>query len=86
MIYSSGSTSTFRATKALLVSSSPNITIAPRTVETSDPSELDESYLKVELNLENIGEVVRETEDKKPFARPKGPARRRIGGAVLNGT
>lgn len=78
MVYSSGSTSTFRAAKALLVSSSPNITIAPRTVETSDPSELDESYLKAELNLENIGEVmVRETEDKKPFARPKGPARRR---------
>lgn len=78
MVYSSGSTSTFRAAKALLISSSPNITIAPRTVETSDTSELDESYLKAELNLENIGEgMVRETEDKKPFAKPKGPARRR---------
>jgi twinfilin-like protein len=62
--------------------------LASRKIETSDPKELNEAYLITELGLlgtgpstsgENSGAVTpREVgEEKKPFARPKGPARRR---------
>ncbi|GLB35071.1 putative actin depolymerizing protein [Lyophyllum shimeji] len=83
MIYSSGVSSTFLAGKALLNEASPAIHVASRKIETSDPQELDEAYLKAELGLdvasysEQLVGAPRDGEERKPFARPKGPARKR---------
>lgn len=82
MIYSSGVSSTYENIKALLDNLSPTTHLASRKIETSDPSELDEAYLKAELGFDVLpidGQetVYRNTEEKKPFARPRGPARKR---------
>lgn len=78
MLYSSGSSSVHQAAKSLLASSTS--ILASRKIETSDPKEIDESYLRSELGLTGdvsaSSEVVKEDE-KKPFARPKGPGRKR---------
>lgn len=54
-----------------------------RKIETSDPTELTEDYLKLELGLTDdqssgtgTPQVV-QAGDKQTFARPKGPGRRR---------
>ncbi|TFK76569.1 actin depolymerizing protein [Pluteus cervinus] len=80
MLYSSGSASVFNAIKTLfgevLV---PQSELSSRKIETSDPTELNEAYLRSELGLDNAGEKPQTvvTEEKKPFARPRGPAKRR---------
>ncbi|KAF5386823.1 hypothetical protein D9615_001623 [Tricholomella constricta] len=87
MIYSSGVLTTYLAVKGFLVETSPTAYLAPRKVETSDPRELDEAHLKTELGLDiaSVGaqpaagssNLAREGDEKKAFARPKGPARKR---------
>lgn len=62
--------------------------LATRKIETSDPKELDEAYLMAELGLASSdigadingsrpGMFTEEAGEKKPFARPRGPARKR---------
>ncbi|EAU88317.2 hypothetical protein CC1G_05083 [Coprinopsis cinerea okayama7 len=76
MIYSSASTSTYQASKTILSSSSPTVTLASRKIETSDPKELDEAFLIAELGLgDSAGSVA--PANRQAFARPKGPGRRR---------
>lgn len=81
MVYSSGALFIFRKVKEFLGEES-NFVLAPRKLETSDPTELNERYLKHELSFgegagngsdNNGGEGI----PKPAFARPKGPARRR---------
>jgi twinfilin-like protein len=45
MLYSSGSASVFQTAKSLL----PTLLLSSRKVETSDPHELDASFLRAEL-------------------------------------
>ncbi|KAG6911437.1 hypothetical protein DXG01_014511 [Tephrocybe rancida] len=73
MFYSSGVATTYLATKVLL----PPGALAARKIETSDPTELDEQYLREELGLDLDAPPLEVQEEKKAFARPKGPARRR---------
>lgn len=74
MVYASGVSSAFTHARSLL----PAGSLANRKVETSDPGELDEAYLKSELGIGEGGSTpVTEVEEKKAFARPKGPGRRR---------
>ncbi|KAG6854596.1 hypothetical protein C0991_004198 [Blastosporella zonata] len=84
MIYSSGVSSTYEAAKSLLLNASPTARIASRKIETSDPSELNEAHLRSELGLDSVsvddrlgGSIARDSEEKKAFARPRGPARKR---------
>jgi twinfilin-like protein len=74
MIYSSGSTSTFQTAKDILTSLSPPVTVVSRKVETSDPTELDEEYLKAELGCTDRTAPPAET--SRGFSRPKRPPRR----------
>lgn len=81
MIYSSGSSSVFLAAKAIL----PPGALASRKIETSDPGEINEQLLRTELGL--AGDETPTTtsgtkdsgngDEKKPFARPTGPGRKR---------
>ncbi|KAJ3728671.1 hypothetical protein C8R42DRAFT_706999 [Lentinula raphanica] len=83
MLFSSGCAGVFRSAKTLLAQSPSHLN--PRKVETSDPMELDEVFLKSELGLNNIvptggnGATGKPplADGSKPFAKPKGPARRR---------
>ncbi|KIJ22805.1 hypothetical protein M422DRAFT_786342 [Sphaerobolus stellatus SS14] len=68
MIYSSSLASVVVGVKALGLS-------ITKKVETSNPKEVDERFLRVELGLDEAGEVV-PVEEKKAFAKPRGPARR----------
>jgi twinfilin-like protein len=89
MVYSSGVSSVFLAAKKILLASSTvDIHIAARKIETSDPAEINENFLIAELGLEkrsksqddigHIGHVTHmKTDEQKLFARPKGPGRRR---------
>ncbi|KAF8654072.1 hypothetical protein AX16_003605 [Volvariella volvacea WC 439] len=80
MLYSSGSSSVFQTAKSLFSESTHRSRLASRKVETSDPNELTEACLRAELGLvdENTSAVGTDArEEKKGFARPKGPARRR---------
>jgi twinfilin len=77
MLYSSGSTTTFQAVKNILNSSSVLITVQSRKIETSDPQELNETFLITELGLDLDKESGITAVDSKAFARPKGPPRRR---------
>ncbi|KAK7693694.1 hypothetical protein QCA50_003265 [Cerrena zonata] len=79
MLYSSGARAMFHTAKNLLGVAS----LLERKIETSDPTELTEDYLKLELGLtddQSSGAGTTQpvqAEDKKAFARPKGPGRRR---------
>jgi twinfilin-like protein len=64
MIFSSGVSSVLAAAKDL------GAPIAKK-IETSDPREINESFLRAELGLTGSG-----TEEKRPFAKPRGPARK----------
>lgn len=75
MLYSSGSTTTYNAAKSILASLSPPASIVSRKVETSEPKELDEAYLMTELGFQDQPQPP--TGAPKPFAKPKGPPRRR---------
>ena len=90
MVYSSGVSSVFLTAKGILFASSStaDIHFASRKIETSDPAEINESFLIAELGLEkfsnvsksqdDIGQVTQmKTDDQKLFARPRGPGRRR---------
>lgn len=50
MLYSSGSASVFQTAKSLL----PALLLSPRKVETSDPHELDASFLRAELGQSKV--------------------------------
>ncbi|KAL4065256.1 actin depolymerizing protein [Scleroderma citrinum] len=77
MVYSSGALVIFRESKALLDSTS-NFSLAPRKLETSDPSELSETYLKQELGFSGgPGNNSNDSGTKAAFMRPRGPTRRR---------
>jgi len=83
MVYSSGSSGVFQAAKTLLASSSSHLNA--RKIETSDPAELDEAYLKSELGFnatsaasEGVSAAVKAPlGDNARFAKPRGPARKR---------
>ncbi|KAF5358322.1 hypothetical protein D9756_001670 [Leucocoprinus leucothites] len=86
MLYSTGSGSTQRWAKELLVSTCPTVQFSARKIETSDPQELTENYIVEELGLKgsdpdtlggNGGALSRSNDAPKTFARPKGPPRRR---------
>ena len=68
--------------KGFLESAGTTSTLSSRKVETSDPSELDEKHLVTELGLTGSDAPTAaasgpaDSGDKKPFARPRGPARK----------
>ncbi|KAF8609999.1 actin depolymerizing protein [Ceratobasidium sp. AG-I] len=70
MLYSSGVASFVHDVKAEL-----GITVAKR-LEASDPSELDLAWLRSELTPAGTPAAT-DDGDKKPFAKPRGPARRK---------
>ncbi|KZT28469.1 actin depolymerizing protein [Neolentinus lepideus HHB14362 ss-1] len=73
MIYSSGASGVYTSAKSLI----PNL--AARKVETSDPGELAEAWVKAEigLNAQEDSQPVSQGTSGGGFARPKGPGRRR---------
>jgi twinfilin len=83
MLYSSGMLLVFQAAKSLLEHTSA--TLLPRKIETSDPKEVNEQFLKSALGASFGGEESQRSgastpaqdEQKPMFARPKGPARKR---------
>lgn len=76
MLYSSGSASVYQTAKTLL----PALLLAPRKVETSDPHELDASFLRRELGQSKvpspIGTPGNAVMPGVSFARPGLPKRR----------
>jgi twinfilin-like protein len=87
MVYSSGVSSVFLTAKSIL-SASVDVHFASRKIETSDPAEINESFLITELGLENPQKLTKnsdgsgqamqmKTDDQELFARPRGPGRRR---------
>ncbi|CAE7168490.1 unnamed protein product [Rhizoctonia solani] len=73
MLYSSGVASLVNDVKA-----QAGITVSKR-LESSEPSELDLAWLRNELGSPGSGSATPATEDvKKPFAKPRGPARRKV--------
>ncbi|KAF7778817.1 hypothetical protein Agabi119p4_3162 [Agaricus bisporus var. burnettii] len=85
MLYSSGSGATLHWIKEMVASSAPAVQIASRKIETSDPQELTEEYIIEELRLKvggahvgNNGNGSSSTpNDAQPFAKPRGPSKRR---------
>jgi len=87
MVYSSGVSSTYAEGKLILNSLSPPIAIASRKIETASPEDLNEAYLRDELESVSPSNDERETERSKEkqrdgqetrlFAKPRGPGRRR---------
>ena len=76
MLYSTGSATTFQAVKNVL--NAFPINIQSRRIETSDPLELNEAYLRTELGLDADKESdIAAVDTRKAFARPKGPPKRR---------
>ncbi|THH31158.1 hypothetical protein EUX98_g3036 [Antrodiella citrinella] len=80
MLYSSGFLATYRAGKVVLGDAAQFL--AERKIETSDPSELNEEFIKFELGLNTpvtsgTSTPLAKDDDKKAFARPKGPGRKR---------
>ncbi|EIN07507.1 actin depolymerizing protein [Punctularia strigosozonata HHB-11173 SS5] len=80
MVYSSAFLSTYNAARALL----GETVLSARKVQTSDPREIDEAFLRAELGFspaaaapvsEKAGGGAASSE-KKPFARPSRPGRR----------
>lgn len=82
MIYSSGVQSTYLAAKAMLEALSPSASLSTRRIETSEPEELTETYLKDELidsataSSPNAS-LVNSKGGETMFAKPRGPNRRR---------
>jgi len=70
MVYSSAALSVVQQARALGVE-------VVKRLETSDPADVNESWLKNELGLNDTRESVIVGDEKKPFARPKPPGRRR---------
>ncbi|KAJ7197137.1 hypothetical protein GGX14DRAFT_668154 [Mycena pura] len=80
MVYASGFNAVFVAAKTLLAGSLTPL--QSRKIETSTPSDIDEAFLRSELDLlttSGSGTPTDSTgndDEKKPFARPRGPKRR----------
>ncbi|GAB1517727.1 Twinfilin-1 [Rhizoctonia solani] len=72
MLYSSGVASLVNDVKA-----QAGITVAKR-LESSDPTELDLAWLRSELASPGSGTTSPADDSKKPFAKPRGPARRKV--------
>lgn len=80
MLYSSGSVTTYQSAKALLQSASlTSIEFASRKIETAEPSEVNEAFLKLELGVVDHPErtAAATTGPTNNFAKPRGPAKRR---------
>jgi len=86
MLYSAGSGTTHQRIQEWFASTILTTHFSPRKIETSDPRELTEEYIVEELGLEdsdpeklgsNSGGPSGVNEVSKPFARPRGPPRRR---------
>jgi twinfilin-like protein len=78
MVYASGANGVYQTAKILLEGSTS--VLATRKLETSDPREIDEAYLRMALGYGSskaAGSTVSPPLEKKPFARPKGPGRKR---------
>ncbi|KAI0807625.1 hypothetical protein C8Q74DRAFT_1228381 [Fomes fomentarius] len=83
MLYSSAILVVVKEVKDFLAAAQSTSTLAPRRIETSDPTELDEKYLVTELGwtgaeapTSTVGSTT-EGVGKQSFARPKGPGRKR---------
>lgn len=79
MVYSTGALIIFREVRAIL-GEERGFVLAPRKIETSDPRELTEAFLREELSGvsdENGAALARPAVSNTSFARPKGPGRRR---------
>lgn len=82
MIYSSATQPLYQASKNFI----PAEILAARKIETAEPSEINEAYLRFELtpsstsNVEQMRAAVSTpgtvSDQTKGFARPKGPPRR----------
>ncbi len=83
MLYSSANLITVKEVKDYLNNAGTSSSFSPRKVETSDPTELNEQYLVAELGWAgpeaptSSGRGPTADAEKKPFARPKGPGRKR---------
>jgi twinfilin-like protein len=78
MVYASGATGVYQTAKMLLEGSTS--VLATRKLETSDPREIDEAHLRMALGYgqsQVTGSSTSTVSEKKPFARPKGPGRKR---------
>lgn len=80
MVYSTGALAICRQVKDLL-GEERGFVFASRKIETSDPRELTEAFLKEELDTGNgVSDgttLTRPAVSNTSFARPKGPGRRR---------
>lgn len=81
MLYSSAVLFVVKQVKTLLDAVGSASTLSSRKVETSDPAELDEAYLVSALGLSDTDGPTKaaatDAPEKKAFARPKGPGRKR---------
>ena len=82
MLYSSAVLAVAKQVKEVLAAVGSTSTMPSRKVETSDPAELDEAFLATTLGLSEAegptkAAAATDSGDKKAFARPKGPGRRR---------
>jgi twinfilin len=84
MLYSSGALGVFASAKTILGSESSSV-LASKKIETSDPKEIDEAFIRAELGVDGgesvpgsgVGTLSLRDDEKRPFAKPKGPGRRR---------
>lgn len=85
MLYSSAARGVHASATSILSDSSSVSALASRKIETSDPKEIDEAFLRAELGVgaggsapgSGSGTPSLGEEEKKPFARPRGPGRKR---------
>ena len=83
MLYSSAAVSTYLAVKGFLAETGSTFPLAAKRIETSDPGELNEAFLKAGLNIDGPDTIANSTGtrqdglEKPSFARPRGPAKRR---------
>jgi len=87
MLYSSAARGVHASATSILSNGSSVSALASRKIETSDPKEIDEAFLRAELGVgaggsgsgpgSGSGTPSLGEEEKKPFARPKGPGRKR---------
>jgi len=76
MLYSSGALLVYQGAKSILESAGGD-QLAGRKIETSDPQELNEAFLKEALGVGHSNESAPTSQSQPLFAKPKGPGRRR---------